>query len=156
MNLLALLTAKYGYFILFPISVIEGPIVTIVAGFLASLGLFNFFLVYFIVLAGDFSGDTGAYAIGRWGAKFFQNYLKKHEEKITAAKEYFSIHHNKAIVMSKLISGLGDRTFSSRQFKNPIWPIRPALLFNLVNSVRVFFTCGNIIRPRLSANRQIS
>ena len=36
---------QYKYVFLFPAVVIEGPIITIVAGFLASLGFFNVFAV---------------------------------------------------------------------------------------------------------------
>jgi len=35
----------YKYLLLFPIAVIAGPIITVIGGFLSSLGYFNAFLV---------------------------------------------------------------------------------------------------------------
>lgn len=107
MEYLVLLLTKYGYFILFPLAIVEGPIITIIAGFLVSLGLMNVFVVYAIVMAGDIIGDTGIYIIGRSGGALFSRYLKKHSDKLDKAKKYFETHHNKAIVLSKLIHGLG-------------------------------------------------
>ncbi len=107
MEYLFLLLTKYGYFILFPIAIVEGPIITIIAGFLASLGLMNVFIVFAIVMAGDIVGDSGAYMIGRSGGRLFSRYFKKHSDKLDKAKKYFETHHNKAIVLSKLIHGIG-------------------------------------------------
>ncbi len=59
----------YRYALLFPLTVIEGPIVTIIAGFLISLGQFNPFITYPLVVLGDVVGDLFMYAQGRWGGK---------------------------------------------------------------------------------------
>lgn len=56
----------YGYWILFPLVVIEGPLVTILAGFLASLKFFNIFLAYAVVVLADLTGDIIYYCAGRW------------------------------------------------------------------------------------------
>lgn len=56
----------YGYWVLFPLVVVEGPLVTILAGFLASLHVFNVFLAYIIVVAADLTGDILYYCAGRW------------------------------------------------------------------------------------------
>lgn len=107
MENLVLLLTNYGYFILFPISVIEGPIVTIIAGFLSSLGIMNIFIAYAVVMAGDVVGDSGIYWIGRFGNAFFSRYFKKQHEKIERVKEYFKAHERKAIALSKLFHGIG-------------------------------------------------
>ncbi|MDO8676837.1 MAG: VTT domain-containing protein [Candidatus Azambacteria bacterium] len=107
MESLVLLLTKYGYFILFPISIIEGPIVTIIAGFLVSLGLMNVFIVYAVVMAGDVIGDSVFYVIGLGGGSFISRYFKKNTEKIEKVKKYFEIHQYKAIAMSKLFHGIG-------------------------------------------------
>lgn len=57
----------YRYLVLIPISILEGPIITIVGGFLTAQGYFNAFLVYLIVVLGDVIGDFIYYFIGRWG-----------------------------------------------------------------------------------------
>lgn len=56
----------YSYLVLFPLVVIEGPVVTIVAGFLVSLGFMDFIPAYLTVVAGDLTGDMIYYSAGRW------------------------------------------------------------------------------------------
>ena len=120
MESLVLLLTKYGYFILFPLAIVEGPIITIIAGFLASLGLMNVFIIFAIVMAGDIVGDSGAYMIGRSGGALFSAFFKKHSDKLERAKKYFETHHNKAIVLSKLIHGIGiTGLFTSGSLKIP-------------------------------------
>ena len=56
----------YSYLVLFPLVVIEGPIVTIISGFLVSLGFMDFIPTYFTIIAGDLAGDMLYYSAGRW------------------------------------------------------------------------------------------
>lgn len=56
----------YSYLVLFPLVVIEGPVVTIIAGFLVSLGFMDFIPAYFTIMAGDLTGDVLYYSAGRW------------------------------------------------------------------------------------------
>jgi len=56
----------YSYLVLFPLVVIEGPVVTIIAGFLVSLGFMDFFPAYMTIVAGDLTGDFLYYSAGRW------------------------------------------------------------------------------------------
>lgn len=67
-QIISLLTA-YKYFFLFPIVVVEGPIITVIAGFLSSLGYLNIIIAYLVVVAGDIVGDSAYYAIGFYGRK---------------------------------------------------------------------------------------
>lgn len=107
MENLVLLLTNYGYFILFPLAVIEGPMVAIVAGFLSSLGFMNIFFAFAIIMTGDVVGDSGYYMIGRWGGNYFSRYFTKHAEKISKVKTYFETHQRKAIALSKLFHGIG-------------------------------------------------
>lgn len=59
----------YSYLVLFPLAVIEGPIVTIIAGFLVSLGFMDWLPTYFTIIAGDLTGDMLYYSAGRWWLK---------------------------------------------------------------------------------------
>lgn len=63
----AALIAKEGLVILVPIAVIEGPIVTVIAAWLASQGLLDIWSVTIIVVLADLFGDMLLYALGRWG-----------------------------------------------------------------------------------------
>ena len=56
----------YGYLAIFLLSVIEGPLVTVFAALLAARGIFNIYAVFATVVAGDITGDTLSYTMGRW------------------------------------------------------------------------------------------
>jgi membrane protein DedA with SNARE-associated domain len=47
-----------GLLLLFPLAVVEGPIVTVIAAYLASLGYLNIFAVFAVVVAADLVGDS--------------------------------------------------------------------------------------------------
>jgi membrane protein DedA with SNARE-associated domain len=51
--------------------VIEGPIVTVIAAFLASRGVLNIYTVYSLAVCGDLIGDTLYYWLGRTGSYAF-------------------------------------------------------------------------------------
>ncbi|HUZ60693.1 MAG TPA: hypothetical protein VMU83_18125, partial [Hanamia sp.] len=61
------LLLKFRYVILFPLAVVEGPILAVIAGFLCTEGYLNLFIVYTIIVLGDITGDTICYLFGRWG-----------------------------------------------------------------------------------------
>jgi len=103
------LILAYKYWIILPLAIVEGPIVTLVASFLASIGLLNVFLVYILALLGDIIGDILHYVAGRFGGrKILQKY--GHHFKITEAKveevtqKYFSDKNSlwKVITLSKI------------------------------------------------------
>lgn len=100
------LLLTYKYVILIPLAIIEGPIVTVVAGFLVTLKVFNPLLVYVVMVIGDVVGDAGIYYIGYSGKRFLK-YFKITDEKLERAKNYFKDNHKKAIIMSKLVHGIG-------------------------------------------------
>ncbi len=62
---LAAFIATYGLVLLLPLAVIEGPIVSIVAGVLCGRGLLDWYWVYPLLVLGDLGGDALYYAIGR-------------------------------------------------------------------------------------------
>lgn len=104
------LLLAYKYLVLFPLSIFEGPIVTVIAGFISSLNKMNWVIVYCVVILGDIVGDSSIYIFGRWGGNIF----KKHgfrvgvtHKRLDMAKEYFAIHHSKALIASKLVHGIG-------------------------------------------------
>ena len=100
------LLLTYKYLILIPLAIIEGPIITVICGFLVTLGVFNPLLVYVVMVSGDIVGDAGVYYIGYSGKRFLK-YFKVTEEKLEKAKTYFHENHKKAIITSKLVHGLG-------------------------------------------------
>lgn len=64
---IATLISNYGIAILAPLAVIEGPIVTIIAAYLASQSLLRLSDVIVCVILADLVGDGLHYALGRYG-----------------------------------------------------------------------------------------
>lgn len=57
----------HGSALILPLSVIEGPVVTILTGFLAARGYFHWYWVLCLLICGDLIGDLIYYWIGRTG-----------------------------------------------------------------------------------------
>lgn len=103
---------QYQYLFLFPAAVLEGPIVTIIAGFLSSLGYINFLLAYAVIVIGDLTGDSIYYALGYWGEKKFvtkfSHYIGVTSERLDKLKNHFKNHTRKTIFLGKLAHGIGS------------------------------------------------
>lgn len=101
----------YGYFILFLLVVIEGPITTVVGGSLVALGLFNFYLTFIIVLIGDLTSDCLYYALGRYGGENFLvkwgPYLGIRKKHLKLIKKHFEDHGGQTLIAAKVIRGFG-------------------------------------------------
>jgi membrane protein DedA with SNARE-associated domain len=57
----------HGSALILPLSVVEGPVVSIVTGFLAAQGYFDWYWAVLLLVAGDLVGDLIYYGIGRFG-----------------------------------------------------------------------------------------
>lgn len=110
---ITLLIIQYKYLILFPFLVIEGPVVTIIAAFLASPAHRELSLpILFVeVVVADLTGDIFYYCVGRfgglrivsrWGRKFGLT-----EARFLKIEEYFKNHGGKTIVAGKIGHGFG-------------------------------------------------
>lgn len=111
MDHLIFLLETYKYWILLPLAIIEGPLLAIIVGFLITLSIFNPLIAFFILVLGDVIGDMLMYLLGRWGGKpilsKFGRFLGVTEQKLNDARVFFSDRHTKAVVLSKLIHGVG-------------------------------------------------
>src|SRR3989344_6198027 len=105
------LLSVYGYLMIFPLAVIEGPIITVIAGLLVVTGVFNPFIVYVVVVAGDIVGDSFAYALGRFGGGHFTSAIERWfgvtQEKLKLVEKKMKRHHFKMMILSKLAQGVG-------------------------------------------------
>jgi len=59
------LIATYGLVGLAPLAIIEGPVVTMIAGWLASVGMLNLYGAFGVVVLVNLIGDVTSYLIGR-------------------------------------------------------------------------------------------
>lgn len=108
---ISLSLAYYKYALLFPVVVIEGPIITIIAGLLVASGQLNFWLTFFVVILGDLLGDIFYYLLGRFSIeKIRSNWLRfagLTPERVSAVVVHFGDHGGKTLFVGKLSHGIG-------------------------------------------------
>lgn len=127
------LLETYKYLLLFPISIAEGPTITIIAGFLVSEGVLNPIIAYLVMVAGDVAGDTIYYSIGRWGGR---SYIRKHgkffgitESRVVHTEKHFKNHSIKTLLIGKT-NALGALVLSAAGLGK-----MPYLKFIIVNTL---------------------
>ena len=102
---------SYKYAALFPLTVIEGPIITVIAGFFSSLGFINFFLTYLIVVVGDLIGDIIHYVLGRFGGRKFIDrwgrFIGVGKQQIESIEKQFTKRGSKLLFIGKMSHGIG-------------------------------------------------
>lgn len=134
-NISALLMG-YGYFILIPITIIEGPVATLIAGFLASLGYFNLVIVYIIAFVGDVAGDLIYYAVGRWGSRKIiarGSFLGINLENARKLESHFKDHAGKTLLFGKWTHSIGGAILIAGGMAKV--PIKKFILFNSIGSI---------------------
>jgi membrane-associated protein len=111
MEHLILLLETYKYYIVIPLAILEGPILAIIVGFLVTLKVFNLFIVFVVLVMGDVIGDSFMYTLGRWGGKPVIDkvapFLGITDQKLGDGKKFFDEKHVRAVMLSKLVHGLG-------------------------------------------------
>ena len=109
--------SRYGYWIMLPLMIIEGPVATLIAAMLASLGAFNAFVVLVLSIAGDIVGDVILYGLGhKYGMAFVRNvgkYIGITEPLVLRMEKYFERHGGKTIFAVKSTTGLCWATFTA-------------------------------------------
>ncbi len=85
------LILEYRYWILIPLTFIEGPIAAFVAGTFASLGFFNFWALAALFFARDISMDLACYYLGHYGWRF--NFVRRAVAKVGVTKEHLDDVH---------------------------------------------------------------
>ncbi len=103
---------QYKYWVIFPIALIEGPIITVISGFLVNLGVLQGFVAYCVLVVADVLGDTLYYFAGRYWkhsswikkiVKFF-GYDENTEKYL---EEHFRKHKFKTFLIGKFTHGIG-------------------------------------------------
>lgn len=110
-NHIVLLILQYKYLILIPLAIIEGPILSFIAGFLVSTHVLNIWVVFLIIIGGDAIGDTLHYCLGRFGGeKFFRHfgkYIGVTPEDVIKKKAEFLHKARRTVLMGKFVHGVG-------------------------------------------------
>lgn len=110
LELIAML-GRYGYWVLIPIAVIEGPAITMVAGALVAAGQMNAVTAALLLVLADLVGDALYYCLGRYGhgplASRLTKWLKVTPEKLGKLQQRFRANDWKLILIGKT-QGLGS------------------------------------------------
>lgn len=109
-TLIPLLLA-YRYWIIFPLAVIEGPMLAFALGILASMGYVSLPIVLGILILGDVLPDTVFYVLGRFGQsssiiRRFGARFGITDEHFADAQKLWLEHPGKTMLMSKFAYGV--------------------------------------------------
>lgn len=105
------LASKHGLAVVAPLAVLEGPIVTVIAAWLASQHILDLWSVAIIVIVADIVGDVGLYALGRWGLhrlpKRWRDKLGLNRARLLGLAKHFRARGNRTLIMGKLTHSAG-------------------------------------------------
>ena len=128
---------RYKYGLIFPIAVIEGPIIMILTGFLASLGFVNFILALFVVAIGDLCGDSIYFMIGKYGKETFirkyGHFIGINIERERKIENHFAEHADRTLLIGKFAHGVGAIILVAAGLANV--PYRKVLALNALTTL---------------------
>ncbi|MDK3018423.1 DedA family protein [Pseudodonghicola flavimaris] len=108
---IAALIGKYGLALVAPVAVVEGPIVTVIAAWLASTGRFALGPVIVVVILADLLGDFLAYALGRWGLgrlpEGWRRRLGLRPARVRGLAGHFAQKGGRTLILGKLTHSMG-------------------------------------------------
>jgi membrane protein DedA with SNARE-associated domain len=102
---------SYRYFALFPLAIIEGPIVAFAGGVLIALGILSPLPTFILLVLGDVLPDMAYYLFGIYGTNttIMQRYLMRNKNAaahLDAYERLWRVSPLRMMVMSKLAYGL--------------------------------------------------
>ena len=105
------LMQDHGLWLLALIAILEGPIITVIAGYLAHLGAFNPVAVYVVVVLADLVGDTLFYLFGRsgigWLSPRWRARLGMSDDRLAGLADHFRDKGGRTLIVGKLTHTLG-------------------------------------------------
>jgi len=128
----------WGYPAMLLLMILEGPIATIIAAFLASLGYFNVFIVFGLSVTGDVIGDIILYYIGFFGGSRIlpkvEKFLKIRDATVKKLKDKFHQNSERLIFYVKSTTGLAYIAFiTAGTLRMDIWKfVKNSILGGLV------------------------
>jgi membrane protein DedA with SNARE-associated domain len=101
------LILQFKYLILFPLAAFEGPVVSLIAGFLVYTGQLNPYIAFVVLILGDVIPDSVYYFIGRFGnAKNLHSKVRVISNNFKRIETMWSEHGKKTMFLGKLAYGL--------------------------------------------------
>ena len=129
--------ATHGATILLPLSIIEGPIVSVLAGYAAKLGVFRVGVALLIVVLGDILGDVALYLLGRRGIRRIpEKWLSRLglvPERHAALSDHFAAQGGRTIILGKITHSAGVAVLVAAGLAHmPFWKF---LWYNLLGTI---------------------
>ncbi len=101
----------HGLWLLAPIAIVEGPIVTVIAGYLAHLGAFSPVAAFIVVVLADLVGDTLFYLFGRFGVRRLPRRWRARlglgDARLALVTRHFETMGGRTLIIGKLTHTLG-------------------------------------------------
>jgi membrane protein DedA with SNARE-associated domain len=137
------LIQSHGLWLLAPFAIVEGPIVTVIAAYLARLGYMNVWGVYAVCVVSDVVGDVMYYAIGRYGTHLLPErwlvWLGLNQARQLTLTDHFAHKGGRTLLFGKwthstglpimLASGLARMNFAAYLGYNIVGSIPKTALF---------------------------
>ena len=134
--LIALLNS-WGLLLLFPLAVLEGPIVTILAGWLVRSAILPFWWTFLTLILADLAGDLILYGLGRGGARFlprrWRHRMGLDDDRLTRLGAHFGARGGRTLVLTKLSHSLGIAVLPAAGVAR--MPVGAFLFWNLVGTL---------------------
>lgn len=113
---LAQIIIQYRYAILIPLSLIEGPIVAVIAGTLAAGGYFNIFILEGFFIIRDLVTDIAYYMLGMYAGrsalvKRLLRAIGLTDASLDKAKRLWDVHPFRTMFLGKLSYGIAPSFF---------------------------------------------
>ena len=126
-----------GLWLLFPVAVLEGPIVTVIAGWLARLGYVSLVWAFVVLVAADLVGDGLFYALGRWGPSILpRRWIERlglTPQRLAKVGAHFRRNGGRTLIAAKLTHSLGFAALAAAGAGR--MPVAPFLWFNLLGTI---------------------
>lgn len=108
------LILEYRLLIAIPLLLLQGPVMALVLGFMASSGYFNLYYLIPLVVVADLTNDVLLYNLGRWGrwklVARYGSYVGLTSERIEKTELFIEDKGLRALVIAKFSYGLGIPT----------------------------------------------
>lgn len=143
------LVAAHGLPVVGLIAVVEGPIITVLAGWAAANGLLPLWPLAATVILADLAGDLGFYLLGRRGIGRLPAGLRRrlglHPDRLARLAEQFRTRGGRILVLGKLTHSAGAVILTAAGTAR--MPLVPFLAYNTLATVPkslAFLALGHI------------
>jgi membrane protein DedA with SNARE-associated domain len=138
------LIETYGLVLLVPLSILEGPIVTVIASYAARLGYLNIYAVFVVCVLGDLIGDGALYWIGwtggHWVPPEARKWLGMDQARTDKLVRHFRHQGGRTLILGKITHSAGFLVLLAAGAAR--MPFGRFLLFNTVGTLpKTAFFC---------------